>query len=387
MRKIWLFRILIFFAPFIALIILFGLLEIGFRIYATINGPFFVYPPSLKSLSSSPSLANAKFALPTHLLEKTYHNGVWLTPLSENLDITHAHLQWKEGQNVFSLPPNQSAYLSKKLSSTGEVVFNVLVETDEYGQRKTPLGKQKNPTHHLIFLGCSFVMGEGVQPNETLPFYTANATNTYRSYNLGIYGGTISEAWVYTNTSNNFNSVKEQKGYGIYVFLDDHISRYKGNTQYLGTWLAGRPLVRPGRDGKVHLLGTWAEARPWLLQISKWIESSVFLTAINFSVPSINEGDIEDFVKVIASVREAYWKKFGSENPFVVVLYFQNAVLFAPQVKAQLEKAQIQYLDYTPRNLENLSDQNLRIHPNDGHPNALAHKIVGELIAEDLKLQ
>lgn len=388
MRKVWLFRILIVLSPFLFCMFVLALLEGGFRIYAAINGPFYIHPPSLRPLPEpSRTAPQSEYSLPTHLRDKPYHKGLWLYPANDRIDKTHAHLKWPPGVSVFSLPSNKSEYLSARMMKSGEVLYNVLVETDEYGQRITPLGKQRAPKNHLIFWGCSFVMGEGVNQNETLPFYTANATDTYRAYNMGIYGGTISDAWVYTNELNNLDSIKEPKGVGLYIFLDDHIVRYKGNTQYLGQWLAGRPLVRPDSEGRVRLLGPWGKARPFFVALSRLIESSVFLTAIHFSIPSVQEKDVEDFIKVVASVRDAYWKKFGADNPFIVVLYFQNAMFYAPHVKALLEKAKIQYLDYTSLYLENLSESQLRIHGNDGHPNALAHKIVGELIAEDLKLQ
>ncbi len=386
--RIWIFRVFLVFSPFLLFIILFSLAEIGTRIYyAKTKAAFasFHIPPPLPVIAQNDASAN-QFSIPTTIQQKAQFKGNPTIHHTLNLDRREAYLKSGRIKDVFVLPPNIKKRLILRDQDSQKEIYNVDMETDAIGRRLTPDVPGKTPKKHLIFFGCSYTWGEGVGQNETLPYFTAAATKQYRAYNLGVNGGGISEAWAYTHVLDYFQNIPEQKGYAIYTFFNDHIPRYKGNTENVARWIQGRPYVRPDENGKIQFYGSWERARPFFVWASQWMQKSYLLKHIEFNFPPVQQQDIEDFVKVLKSVRQAYWDRFGSDNPFIVILYMTHAQPYSENLKAIFEREHIQYLDYSPIQLESLSDRVLII-PFDTHPNALAHKIVGEQIAEDLNLQ
>lgn len=384
MRRVWIFRFILVLAPAVFLLAIATGFEIGLRI-AHSNIPWtseFTHNiPATRLIEPA-----SRFSLPTSLANYAKHKGIPPSYRSEILDKSHAYPAHTYVKDVFVATSLKNENLFARVIDANERVFDVTATTDKWGRRITPIRNSKQPDRHLIFFGCSNTYGEGVEQEETIPFYTADATKQYRSYNLAISGGSIADAWAYTNVLDLLEDIPEKQGYAFYLFLDTHISRYKGDLTNLHGWIENRPLVRPKKDGQVHFYGRYGNANPTLAFLSKWAKKSYLLSALKFNLPPIREQDLKDFVQVAASVRDAYEKKFGKENPFVFVFYFQYARYYAPKLKPLLEQAGIRYLDYSGFDLEQLSDQYLHI-KYDGHPNALAHKIVGELIAEDLKLQ
>lgn len=326
-------------------------------------------------------------SLPTNIMKKVIHNKSIEHDYShERFDDSKAYFKVAKRNDLRTYEPNHTQELSKKVSTTDELIYKITMSTDSLGRRITPTNGTNTRNKHLVFYGCSYTAGEGVGQNETLPYFTAAATKNYRAYNLGVNGSNISEAWTYTHYLDKLSDIPEKKGYAFYTFIDDHILRYKGTVQNLSMWVSRHPIVRPGSDGKIHYYGLWKNARPAAVWISQMLGQSVFLKAIQFNFPPIFPQDLEDFVKVLLSVRQGYWDKFGSDNPFIFVFYFNHASHFAPMLKPILEREHIPYLDYSSISLSSMSNEQLTL-PYDGHPNALAHKILGEQIAEDLKLE
>ncbi|MEK7794954.1 MAG: hypothetical protein AAB353_10505 [Candidatus Hydrogenedentota bacterium] len=62
----------------------------------------------------------------------------------------------------------------------GQTVFDVRYRTDAYGRRITP--SPDGADRFLVFFGCSFVFGEGIAEDETLPAQTARLLPRVRAY-------------------------------------------------------------------------------------------------------------------------------------------------------------------------------------------------------------
>lgn len=392
MVRVWVFRLILILAPFAGLVVVAVGLEAGARIYFSFKNvtPWPAEVPKPLPVKTARSTASI-FAFPTEIAKKAVFQGAPFRFRSDLIDKSLGYPTHTFIKNVYSKLPSAKETLVWRLISNNEVFHDYSVETDHLGRRITPdsqdgRGRFKKTSGHLVFFGCSNTFGEGVEQNETIPYYAAAATKKYRSYNLGVSGSSIAEAWAYTHILDLLEDIPEKKGYAFYIFLDTHVSRYKGSLVNLAGWIERRPFVRPDENGHIQFFGRFNQVHPWYTKLSYWTKKSYFLNSIHFNFPPLQEQDFKDYVKVVASVRDAYESKFGKENPFVFVFYFQYAREYAPILKPLLEQQKIRYLDYSSYELEKLSDQPMHI-PFDGHPNALAHKLVGELIAADLKLQ
>jgi len=83
--------------------------------------------------------------------------------------------------------PNEGIYISKKLWGD-EVIYDVKYTIDKARMRVTPFNSE-NPDNDMVinFFGGSHTFGEGLNDNETLPYFVHKQTN-YRTYNFGFHG-------------------------------------------------------------------------------------------------------------------------------------------------------------------------------------------------------
>jgi hypothetical protein len=89
--------------------------------------------------------------------------------------------------------PLPGRYTSKKLSEGGDTVYDVVYSIGEDRFRITP---QTNHTAqiHINFFGCSFTFGEGLNDNETLPYFTHFLADHISVKNYGMHGYGVHQA-------------------------------------------------------------------------------------------------------------------------------------------------------------------------------------------------
>ena len=85
-------------------------------------------------------------------------------------------------------PPSKGVFSSIKIDkSTGDTVYNVKY-TISNSLRLTPNSNVESDST-MIFLGCSFTFGEGLNDNETFPYYVNEMfNNKYKIKNFGFHG-------------------------------------------------------------------------------------------------------------------------------------------------------------------------------------------------------
>lgn len=122
--------------------------------------------------------------------------------------------------------PNTTATAHKSTQS-GKSLYNVSYTTDELGWRITPSSKLDSSSC-VLFFGDSFTIGEGVQDNETLPFYFGTHANA-RIYNFGFHGYGPHQALALVQSGEIARIVKDcQSVLAIYESLPGHIARAGG---------------------------------------------------------------------------------------------------------------------------------------------------------------
>lgn len=78
---------------------------------------------------------------------------------------------------------------SRKRASDGELIYDVRYSIGEDGFRVTPGGEDRpHHTTRINFFGGSFTFGEGLNDDETLPYYVATELPTIAVKNYGFHG-------------------------------------------------------------------------------------------------------------------------------------------------------------------------------------------------------
>jgi len=81
---------------------------------------------------------------------------------------------------------SEGKHSTRKLSKKGEVIYDVNYTIGSDGFRVTDQSQQE--TERINFFGCSFTFGEGLNDRETLPYYFAQYSDSFKVKNFGFHG-------------------------------------------------------------------------------------------------------------------------------------------------------------------------------------------------------
>lgn len=276
-------------------------------------------------------------------------------------------------------PPNTSTVSTKKVN--GKVVYNIIYTVDEYSRRITPETTFADKDKFILFFGGSFTVGEGVENNETLPYYISQLAGKYRAYNYGFHGYGPQQMLAHLQKSNFPAEIKENDGILIYTFIDPHISRAIGAMSVYTTWGKDMPYYTFEANKNLVRYGSFSTGRPFLSTVYSILGGSQTVKYFGFDFPQINESHIELTAAIIEESRNNFKDKFGGEE-FYVVFYPTISYNYSKRLIPYLEKAGIKYLDYSALPWKGPEFQL----EGDPHPNPNAYRSLAELITKDLKL-
>jgi hypothetical protein len=89
--------------------------------------------------------------------------------------------------------PSPGIHASKSISPAGKIIYNIKYSIGDDGFRITP-GNKLGASRRVNFLGCSFTYGEGLNDDETLPYFVVQAMRDVSVKNLGFHGWGVHQA-------------------------------------------------------------------------------------------------------------------------------------------------------------------------------------------------
>lgn len=112
--------------------------------------------------------------------------------------------------------------------------FNSTFITTSTGKRFTPSSHDK-VDKDIVFFGCSYTYGTGVNNNETVPYFVQTLIPNSKTHNLAIPGYGPNEA---LESVLNIDKLLKydlplKNPIGIYVYFDDHINRSSFNLSHI----------------------------------------------------------------------------------------------------------------------------------------------------------
>ncbi len=264
-----------------------------------------------------------------------------------------------------------------------EMVYNVVYSTDAYSRRITPGQDLPERNKHLIFFGDSFTFGEGVEDNETLPYYLSQLAPEYRAYNYGFSGYGPQQMLATLQSDAITAQIPEKEGIGIYVFIDAHVERAIGSMYVHNAWGAEMPYYTVVWSGNVEKQGNFTTGRPVTANLYQWLGDTEFARYYNLNIPgTLRAGHYWTTARIIAEARDTYKEKFNSDQFYVVV--YPDEGDYLEDIGPYFEEFGLKVLNY---------DEWLKLDPDeglafkgDGHPTGKANRIVAQWIAADLGL-
>ena len=280
--------------------------------------------------------------------------------------------------------PNSNAHCSGEKTYHDTLIYKMTYNLDSSGHRVTPYSltpKEK----FAVFLGCSFTFGDGLNDNETIPYFFSKNTKTFQGYNFSYSGYGSNQALIMLQNDSLNKIVIQKDGIGIYVFIHDHINRTIGSMSNFTMNKGKAPCFELENANLVHK-GLFIDAHPKRSWLYEKTGGSGFFRYFGIGYPfRLREKDYELTGKVLEEISKEFQKKFHN-NKFYVIIYpsiSQKDYESDDNIIKYLKIKKIRYLDY--RKLFNLTTKGYFI-PNDNHPTALANDILTKQIIKDLHL-
>jgi hypothetical protein len=322
------------------------------------------------------------FVLTIFLLE--WIAGIVLKKQAENAPKiegpTHS-MMWDE---VLGYKPNPNTTHTGTRTKDGQTIYSITYATDSNSLRITPVDTTKPKDKYALFFGCSMTFGEGVQSNETLPYYFGKFDEEYRPYNFAYSGYGPHQMLARLETPQVKEIVKEKTGIGFYIYINDHVNRVIGTMTNYGYNGGNAPYYHQQGNGikRDKLFKDARRTRSWIYET---LLKSNILKLFKIGYPfKITEEDYQLTAEIMAESARLYKEQFGNDN-FYVIIY--PTLIDSTLIIRLLKQKGVKVLDYSK--LFNPLDKRYAI-PYDEHPTALANEVlIKELIHqfEDLKVQ
>ena len=260
----------------------------------------------------------------------------------------------------------------------GKIIYSINYSTDANSLRITPLDTTKPRTKYAQFYGCSMTFGEGVQNNETMPYFFGEYDSTYRPYNFAYSGYGPHQMLARLETENAKKIVRENTGIGFYIYINDHVNRVLGTMTNYG-YNGGQAPYYHKVDGQLKHEGLFTEGRKIRSWIFEQLLKSNILKLFKIGYPfKITEQDYELTAEVMAEASRNYKKQFGNDN-FYVIIY--PTTVNSSLIINLLKQKGVKVLDYSK--LFNPLEKGYAI-PDDEHPTALANEILIKQLVKDI---
>jgi len=260
----------------------------------------------------------------------------------------------------------------------GQIIYSITYATDTNSLRITPIDSTKTQTKYAQFFGCSMTFGEGVQSNETLPYYFGKFDSTYRPYNFAYSGYGPHQMLARLETNNLRNIVKEKTGVGFYIYINDHVNRVIGTMTNFGYNGGNAPFYHKEGNGvkRDRLFVESRRLRSWFYEIM--LKSNI-LKLFKIGYPfKISGDDYELTAEIMAESSRLYKQQFGNDN-FYVIIY--PTTIDSSLIISLLKQKGVKVLDYSK-----LFDPTAKQYaiPYDEHPTALANEILIKQLVKDI---
>jgi hypothetical protein len=129
-------------------------------------------------------------------------------------------------------PQKGAAHVTKRAGST--VVYDVTYTIGANGLRVSPPDRGKDATACALFFGDSFMFGEGLADDQTIPWRVGALTNgDARTFNFGFHGFGAQQMLAALESDRVAKSVDCRPTHIIYEAIPDHVARAAGYYSFM----------------------------------------------------------------------------------------------------------------------------------------------------------
>ncbi|MBY0384060.1 hypothetical protein K2X05_02785 [bacterium] len=304
----------------------------------------------------------------------------------KRFDLAHQLSKRKNAKKTISLLFDSNLHTKHDFFHEGKLIFREEIETDEFGRRRSlPAILSKNL---VLFFGCSYTFGTGLQQAETLPSIFSKKSGI-DSFNYAMPGFSpssmlkqITELSLEQQIPKHYESI-----YAYYLFYGFQWRRTLGSL----TWIAKRGGVDPlyEYDAETRSLknkGSFSTGRPFSTYLF-YLMGHLHLTSY---IPDYSPVAGKDYEKnLFCSIMNASYRELNKKlrksvkNLKVVFPQFDEDTkwaLFLKEAKECLEKeVQVMYLRINGAKSDWMIDPILEDHPSVRLNEVVAEKLISQM--------
>lgn len=303
-----------------------------------------------------------------------FHKEAPSYPLSDK-----GHSLWTGRHGV---TPNLDENFELIGSVTGKRKYRAHYTTDPFGRRKAwPEGKK-----NILFLGCSFTFGQGVNDEESFPFLVGKKSG-WRTYNAGIPGASPSSILVRVFDQGFPGPLTTDETTVVFSLIPDHILRNVGTMSFFRanpTALSYFPYAY--MDGEtLKMLPSFGDDPTRVKPLLNFLANTNFTQAFNLDYPVLGKSEYVLIARVLQAIESNLKKRYPQIKNFVVA-FFPTGHLRTQyrELRDVLQEENIRVFDYTFVNGPALLRNAFHL-KYDGHPSPLGHDFYSELLIYDLR--
>ena len=278
----------------------------------------------------------------------------------------HFEREMNSDHPVLGWAPEPGRRYKAKKTRGDEVLYDVNYTIDENGFRVTPPPQQEDAPA-ILFTGCSFTFGEGLNDEESYPYKVSQKLDgKYKVCNLAFSGYGAQQTLANIRHGLYKKALGESQPLAVvHLSIPDHPNRAAGAL----SWGQRAPRFFFNSDARLETTGTFETSGTtgeWLRYVRLKEAEKSELGQRLFSYRTSDE-DIELWIEMLKSARRELQESYP-DTPFLVVL-LNSPDPATKRMEEALKKSGLTYhLLYT--DIPDMRDEKYKI-PVDRHPNTL----------------
>ncbi|MBU6141434.1 MAG: hypothetical protein KGP29_07795 [Proteobacteria bacterium] len=293
--------------------------------------------------------------------------------------------------------PNSAVKI--KRSYGDEVIYDVTYNFDQNGLRVTSNDNKARNNNDILFFGCSFAFGEGLNDSDTFPFQLIEKTkNTYDGHNFAFHGYGAHQMLALLEDKKFVNKVvdKAKVKYVFYEMIPDHIKRVAGHHISM-IWGISSPRYEIQNDEAVYT-GSFKDyyeknpksrTRKFLIKYvhdlgrsrSYFINYLVGKAQLNSKLKgfkmSVDEKDSELLVKIVEKSSKIVEKDYGAK--FYTIIWDDTDEQEVNYIKTRFDQIGVKYF-LVSEIIKDIKDTKKYFMEHDGHPKGLTNEVVADFV-------
>ena len=293
--------------------------------------------------------------------------------------------------DVLGYAPKAGAVVTDRRRRDGELMWDVVYTIDDHGLRVTPKpDNPQNPIRCILFFGDSFTFGTGVSDEESMPYRVGvKSAPMLKAFNLGVmgYGAHQMLAALERDVIQKMVDCDRQLvTQVIYQAIGHHIPRVAG----LVRWDPHGPRYELDNSGAVIYRGRFDDGllKLWRSIAIQALKSEIFRSFMGIpehQIGASNADDLTLYIAIVARARDLIRSRFPCAT--FHVLFWDGSAKESEVILERLSALGINVhrMSAILPDYKGAADGlTYRIHPQDGHPNALAHELIATFVVQQI---